>query len=222
MTMTQLEIKQIYNKPYEQHEAVVIWLHGLGADCNDFIPLVPELRLTTSVKFIFPNAPIIPITINNNFRMRGWYDILSFDNLRRNVDDAGIIESVAQIESIIDSEIASGIPANKIVLAGFSQGGVITYYAGLNSKHDLTGMLVLSAYLPKESLLNQENLANKTTKILICHGTTDEVVNIQYAKEAIDICEKSNLDFVWEEYPMGHSVCPSEIKDIATFLKEVL
>lgn len=220
--MSKLETKIVYNHPKEEPVGAVIWLHGLGADCNDFVPIVPELRLTESVKFIFPNAPIIPVTINNGYRMRAWYDILDFSNLHREVDSNGIIANVAQINDLIDEVIASGIPADKIIVAGFSQGGVISYYTALKSKYNLGGLLILSSYLPDLSLLSDEEMQQKNQlPILVCHGTQDPVVSIEYARQAIQYLQSFNIPYQWLEYPMEHSVCYDEIVAISAWMRHI-
>ncbi|MEN9946852.1 MAG: hypothetical protein RLZZ293_1238, partial [Pseudomonadota bacterium] len=146
MQLNNLELKIIENKPQQLVQGAVIWLHGLGADYNDFVPIVAELNLDVALKFIFPNAPIIPVTINNGYQMRAWYDILDFNNLQRKVDQAGIVQSIANIQQIIDGLVTQGIPQHKIVIAGFSQGGAISYYTALNQSKSLAGLLVLSSY----------------------------------------------------------------------------
>lgn len=220
--MSSLETKVILNKKDENPVGAVIWMHGLGADYNDFVPVVPELNLNYSVKFVFPNAPIIPVTINNGFKMRAWYDILNFNDLHREVDANGITTNVEKINVLIDELVVSGIPSNKIVIAGFSQGGVIAYYTALNSVHNLGGLLVLSSYLPDVTLLKSENLQHqKSLPILICHGVVDPVVRIDYAKKAIQYLEGVNLGFEWKEYNMEHSLCYEEIVDIAKWMNDI-
>ncbi|MDD3265781.1 MAG: dienelactone hydrolase family protein [Burkholderiales bacterium] len=220
--MSSLETKVILNKKDENPIGAVIWMHGLGADYNDFVQVVPELNLDSSIKFIFPNAPVIPVTINNGFKMRAWYDILNFNDLNREVDANGIVANVDKINTLIEELIVGGIPANKIIIAGFSQGGVIAYYTALNSKHALGGLLVLSSYLPETSLIKSENLQHRNLlPILICHGTVDPVVKIDYAKNATQYLQSVKLDFTWKEYHMEHSLCYEEIKDIATWMNDI-
>lgn len=220
--MSNLETKVVLNKPNEEVSGAIIWMHGLGADFNDFVPVVPELNLNDSIKFVFPNAPIIPVTINNGFKMRAWYDILNFSDLHREVDTSGIIANVEKMNILIDELIVSGIPANKIIIAGFSQGGVIAYYTALNSHHDLGGLLVLSSYLPEESLIKSENLQHKfSLPILVCHGVSDPVVNIAYAKKAIQYLQGIKLQCDWKEYHMEHSLCYEEIVDVAKWMDDI-
>lgn len=220
--MVNLETKVILNKKDDAPVGAVIWMHGLGADYNDFVPVVPELNLASSVKFVFPNAPVIPVTINNGFKMRAWYDILNFNDLHREVDSRGIVTNIEKINVLIEELISSGIPANKIIIAGFSQGGVIAYYTALNSKHSLGGLLVLSSYLPDTALIKSENLQHRNSlPILICHGTIDPVVNINYAKKATQYLQSVKLNFDWKEYHMEHSLCYEEIQDIAKWMNDI-
>ncbi len=218
-----LETKTIYNNTQQKADYAVIWLHGLGADYNDFVPIVNELNLNHSVKFVFPNAPVIPVTINNGFKMRAWYDILDFSDLHRKVDDAGIGRSVAQINHIITTLNNEGFTHDKIIMAGFSQGGVVSYYTALNSATPLAGLLVLSGYLPNKDLINQSYAqTNAKQPILICHGTQDPVVNVNYAKQACDTLDKLAISYDWNTYPMQHSVCIEEINDIAAWLNKTM
>lgn len=221
--MNKLETKIVHNKSSDSVDGAVIWLHGLGADYNDFVPIVPELKLNHSVKFVFPNAPVIPITINNGYQMRAWYDILDFSDLHREVDSNGIVQSIKQIDKLIEDLILEGIPSEKIILAGFSQGGVISYYAALNSEHKLGGLLVLSSYLPEISILDVDKIQHKKSlPILVCHGTQDPVVQIAYAKGAIQCLQSFNLKYEWKDYPMAHSVCYEEIVDVAAWMSHIL
>lgn len=221
--MGKLEIKIVYNKPGVETKHAVIWLHGLGADNNDFVPIVPELNLKIPIKFIFPNAPIIPITINGGMRMRGWYDIANFNDLHREVDTRGILNSVSQIEALITDLTAEGFNEKNIVIAGFSQGGVITYYTGLTTKYNLAGLAVLSGYLPDISLLDVAKIQHRTKlPILICHGNQDQVVNIRYARSTAQHLERLGLSYEWQEYPMAHNVCYEEIFYIGKWLEKVL
>lgn len=220
--MNKLETKIILTKPEVKPEAAVIWMHGLGADYNDFVPLVPELKLTQAVKFVFPNAPVIPVTINNGYKMRAWYDILDFSDLHREVDKSAIVANVVLINDIIAELIAEGIPADKIIIAGFSQGGVIAYYTALNSEHELGGLLVLSSYLPEISLLDVAKIQHKKdAAILVCHGVQDPVVGISYAKQAVQCLQSFGLDYEWKEYHMEHSVCYEEIVDVSAWMMRI-
>lgn len=217
--MNKLETKVVLNKPNEKPVGAVIWLHGLGADYNDFVPVVNELQLPIGLKFVFPNAPVIPVTINNGYKMRAWYDILDFSDLHREVDSKGIITSVEQIATLIDELIAEGFSSEQIIIAGFSQGGVISYYTALGSDYNLGGLMVLSSYLPDVSLIDVAKIQHKLNlPILICHGTHDPVVNIAMAGSATKHLQQLGLKYDWHEYPMEHSVCYEEIVVIRNWL----
>jgi phospholipase/carboxylesterase len=199
-------------------ESAVIWLHGLGADGRDFEPIVPELELSKPVRFVFPHAPIRPVTINNGMRMRAWYDIYQFGGGRE--DDAGLRESQKLIEELIR---AQGMPPEKIVLAGFSQGGAIVLQTGLRQSQRLAGIMALSCYLPIASTVAAErNAANQSVPIFMAHGRFDDVIPLQRAQAAREALEKMGYPVEWHEYPMPHSVCAEEIADISAFLSRVL
>jgi len=212
-------------------QAAVIWLHGLGADGHDFEPVVPELRLPASkpVRFIFPNAPHRPVTINMGMRMPAWYDILHLgvqDDGRAVVgaeDEAGIRESQGAIEKLIALQQQSGIPARKIVLAGFSQGGAIVLQTALRHAERLAGVMALSTYLPLQSSLERErNPINDDLPVFMAHGAFDPMIPMARAVQSRDAMRSLGYPVQWREYPMPHSVCPQEIADIAAFLLEVL
>jgi phospholipase/carboxylesterase len=199
-------------------EAAVIWLHGLGADGHDFEPVVPELELTKPVRFVFPHAPIRPVTINNGMRMRAWYDIYQFGGGRE--DDAGLRASQKLVDEMI---AAQGLPAQKIVLAGFSQGGAIVLQAGLRHGQRLAGIMALSCYLPIASTVTAErSAANQSVPIFMAHGAYDDVIPIQRAQQSRSVLEKLGYPVEWHEYPMPHSVCAPEIADISAFLSKVI
>jgi phospholipase/carboxylesterase len=220
--MSKLETKVVLNKPNEKPIGAVIWLHGLGADYNDFVPVVNELQLPIGLKFVFPNAPVIPVTINNGYKMRAWYDILDFSDLHREVDSDGIIGSVRQINELIEELIAEGFTSEQIIIAGFSQGGVISYYSALTSNYKLGGLMVLSSYLPDISLLDAAQIQQKSSlPILVCHGTNDPVVNIKMAHIATKHLQQFHLKYEWHEYPMEHSVCYEEIVAIQQWLLQI-
>lgn len=218
---TKLEYIEKFNQPNMPVDAVVIWLHGLGADNNDFVPIVQELPLKHSIKFIFPNAPMRPITINGGYIMRGWYDIKELSNLAHSTDIDGINQSVMQIESMIQNQVDAGISADRIILAGFSQGGVISYITGINSKYKLGGILAMSCYLPLIPT-KIENSLNKITPFFAIHGTQDTVVPYQGGLHAYDELKKQGFNIKWAEYPMPHSVCLEEIADIGTWLDSII
>lgn len=203
--------------------AAVIWLHGLGADGRDFEPIVPELGLPASkpVRFIFPNAPQRPVTINGGMRMPAWYDILQLGGGPE--DEAGIRESQAQIRSLIERQKTLGVPARRIVLAGFSQGGAIVLQTGLRYPERLAGVMALSTYLPLAGKLAAERHAiNNDLPILMAHGSYDPMIPMARAQQSRDALKALGYAVEWREYPMPHSVCPEEIADIAAFLLRIL
>lgn len=199
----------------------VIWLHGLGADGSDFAPIVPELGLPSdlAVRFVFPHAPRRPITINNGYVMRGWYDIEALDGNRR-ADEAGILASATAIRQLIARENTRGIPSERIVLAGFSQGGAMAYIVGLTHPETLAGIMALSAYIPAPATLAaQFSAANRATPIFAAHGRADDILPIQLGEFARDALERSGYRVEWHAYPMAHAVCPEEIAAIGRWLR---
>lgn len=203
----------------------VIWLHGLGASGNDFEPVVPELDLpaTPGVRFVFPHAPVRPITINGGAPMRGWYDITSLDFGSRQQDTAGILDSASHVNALIEAQIENGIAPANIMLAGFSQGGAIALFTALTSKHALGGVLALSTYLP----IQEDTFANLVPQalnlpIFMAHGTFDEVIQIQHAEQSRAAMIEKGLQIEWHDYPMGHSVSAEQIGDISIWLKSQL
>lgn len=204
--------------------ASVIWMHGLGADGTDFVPMVPQLRLPDGVapRFIFPNAPERAVSVNNGMRMRAWYDIYSL-GVRDREDAAGIRESAAAIHGLVDRERAAGISAGRIVLAGFSQGGAIALQAGLRYAEPLAGILALSTYLPLASTLAAEAAAaNQSVPILMCHGREDPIVSLELAEKSCDTLNDLGYHPRWLDYPMQHQVCAAEIVAISRWLAQVL
>jgi len=196
--------------------AAVIWLHGLGADGHDFEPIVPELRLAKPVRFVFPHAPVRPVTINQGMRMRAWYDIFQFGGGPE--DDAGIRGSQKLIEGLIQKE-----QGKKIVLAGFSQGGAIVLQTALRHPERLAGVMALSTYLPLAKTLEQERAAaNHDLPIFMAHGKFDDIIPIHRAQQSRDLLQKLQYKVEWHEYPMPHSVCAEEIGDISDFLVRIL
>ena len=203
--------------------AAVIWLHGLGADGHDFEPVVPELGLPASlpVRFVFPNAPLRPVTINMGMRMRAWYDILQLGGGPE--DEAGIRDSQGLLEELISRETRKGIPHGRIVLAGFSQGGAIALQAALRHPERLAGILALSTYLPLQQELEKERqAANRDLPIFMAHGEYDDMIPMDRAVRSRDALRSLGYAVEWREYPMPHSVCPGEIADIAAFLLRIL
>ena len=204
--------------------SAVIWLHGLGADGFDFVPIVSELRLppALSTRFIFPHAAPRPVTINNGFVMRAWYDITGFGPDRAE-DDVGIRESDGVVRKYIEQQIAQGIPAGKIVIAGFSQGGAIAFQTGLRYPQRLAGIMALSTYLPlRGSLANEASAMNRDVPILMCHGTHDGVVPPSLGEASRDILLSLGYRVDWRSYPMAHQVCLEEVMDISKWLHDRL
>jgi phospholipase/carboxylesterase len=204
--------------------ATVIWLHGLGADGYDFVPVVKELDSlgAPAARFVFPHAPMMPVTINNGFVMRAWYDIRTADLAHRE-DADGIRASQAAVEQLIEREAGRGIGRRRIVLAGFSQGAAITLQTGLRQADPVAGLIALSGYLPlAEKLAAERHPASREVPILMAHGTDDPVVPIARAIRSRDLLAALGYRVDWHEYPMPHAVCAEEIEAIARFLRERL
>jgi len=198
--------------------ASIIWLHGLGADGHDFEPIVPELKLAKPVRFVFPHAPVRPVTINQGMRMRAWYDILQFGGGPE--DDAGIRASQRMMEQLIKQQ---PVPVNRVVMAGFSQGGAIALQTALRYPERLAGVLALSAYLPQAaSLQSERSPANQGIPIFMAHGRYDDIIPPRRAEESRKLLEAAGYPVEWHEYPMPHSVCAEEIADIAAFLARIV
>ena len=202
----------------------VIWLHGLGADGNDFASIVPQLDLRgcPPIRFIFPHAPSMPVTINGGYVMPAWYDIVGA-NLVDRQDAAGIQKSEKAIQALIEQEVARGIPYERIVLAGFSQGCAMALHTGLRLPHRLAGIMALSGYLPlADRFPSERHTANAHTPVFMAHGTQDPVVILKRGEDSRDALKALGHPVQWHTYPMPHSVHPQEIADIAAFLKQVL
>jgi len=215
-------------KPLQQIElatgtdprGTVIWMHGLGADGWDFVPIVRELPLPDdlALRFIFPHAPVRAVTINNGHEMRAWYDIRQND-ISRLADEAGIRESQAQVEALIAREAQRGIAAGRIVLAGFSQGGAIALQAGLRHREKLAGIVALSTYLPlQESFEAEAAAANKATPIFMAHGTQDPIIPVQLADASRKFLDEHGYRIDWQVWPMPHAVCAEEVAAIGEYL----
>jgi len=207
-----------------QPRASVIVLHGLGADGNDFVPVAQQLdlRVAGPVRFVFPHAPVMPVTINGGYRMRAWYDILGAD-LRQRQDEKGLRASLALVEELIAREKERGVAANRIVLAGFSQGCAMALLTGLRHKERLGGIIGMSGYLPLAETTDKERTdANRLTPIFLAHGTMDPVVPVMAAHASHDALRALGYDVEWHEYPMPHSVCMEEIQDMNAWLLKVL
>lgn len=205
----------------------VIWLHGLGADGHDFEPIVPELRLPAdlALRFVFPHAPVRPVTVNGGMRMRAWYDILSFDGDGR-ADETGLRESSAMLLDLVDREIARGADPSRIVLAGFSQGAAVVMHVGLRYPTRLAGLMLLSTYMPlpgsfDTDVANSESAQPRTVPVFMAHGTFDPVLPYALGKESAGLIEKAGYGVEWHEYPMAHGVCPEEILAISEWLQSI-
>lgn len=217
-------LESIIINPQTEPKTVVIWLHGLGADGYDFEPIVPELNLpeNLAVKFIFPHAPKIPVTVNGGHVMRAWYDIVSAD-LGQRQDAEGVRRSAQQLNNLIKVEIESGIPAEKIILAGFSQGGAIILQAGLRYPKRLGGIMVLSSYVPlAETLVTEKSTANQGIPIFYAHGEQDDVIPIDFAEKSRDLLIEQGYNVEWSRYPMPHAVIPDEIAAMAAWLNKII
>lgn len=204
--------------------ATVIVLHGLGADGTDFLPFGDEIDLSAvgPVRWVLPRAPVRPVTINGGYRMRAWYDILGTDLVRRE-DESGLRESFAQVHALVEREIARGVPAKRIVLAGFSQGCAITLGAGLRCAHRLAGLVGMSGYLPlADALAGERQAANADVPVLLAHGTRDGVVPLARGVNSRVALEGLGYAVQWHEYPMEHSVCAEEVREVEAFLQRVL
>jgi phospholipase/carboxylesterase len=204
--------------------ASVIWLHGLGADGNDFVPVVRELALPASlaVRFVFPHAPVRSVTINNGVRMRAWYDIAAAD-LNNRADLAGVKQSQLQVEALIAREVGRGIPASRIVVAGFSQGGAVALYTGLRHAERLAGVMALSTYLiGADALAIEAASINRDVPIFMGHGTADPIVRFDWGNASRQALVKAGYSVDWHTYGMEHSVCMEEIHAVSAWLQRVL
>lgn len=199
----------------------VIWLHGLGADGHDFEPVIPELRLpeSLSLRFVFPHAPVRPVTLNNGMAMRAWYDIFSLDR-GGPVDEAGISDSSAILEGLIEREAERGIDPGQIVVAGFSQGGVIAINTVLRSSTRFAGLLALSTWLALPAAA-EKHRADTSMPVFMAHGRFDPMIPMQFGRHSADKLVEAGFDVEWHDYPMAHAVCPDEIADIRTWLLSV-
>jgi len=217
---TQFQTPPIEIETGSRPSAAVIWLHGLGADGHDFEPIVSELRLPSAlpIRFIFPHAPHRPVTINNGYVMRAWYDIRTAEFVQRE-DEAGIRESERTVRDLIAREHARGIPSPRIVLAGFSQGGAIALHTGVRYPERLAGIMALSTYLPLvDSFAIEAHPASHAVPIFMAHGTEDPIIPIERGRQSAELLKRAGADVQWRTYDMGHSVCIEEIGDVATWL----
>ena len=202
--------------------ASIIWLHGLGADGNDFAPIVPALKLPgAAIRFVFPHAPVQPVTINGGMRMRAWYDIT--DGAIRREDESGVRASQTLIEALIAREKERGTAANRLVLAGFSQGGAIALQTGLRHSERVAGIMALSTYLPiADKFAAEASEANRDAPIFMAHGSHDPIIPLARAEQSRGLLQSLVYNVEWREYPMQHSVCPEEVSDIGAWLGKVL
>jgi len=217
-------LEHIQVETNDNPEIAVIWMHGLGADGNDFVPIVRELDLAglPGIRFIFPHANTMPVTVNNGYVMRAWYDITGADLTRRE-DEAGLRASQQDIEAFIAREQARGIPASRIVLAGFSQGCAMTIQTGLRHPEQLAGLLCLSGYVPLSAQLATERTeASKATPIFMAHGRYDNVVPFNRAEASRDLLVSLGYQLEWHQYDMQHTLCLEEVQHISAWLKRVL
>ena len=204
--------------------AAVIWMHGLGADGNDFVPMVRELDLAglAPIRFVFPHADQIPVTVNGGYVMRAWYDITNADLVRRE-DEGGLRRSQLQIEALIAREKARGIAADRIILAGFSQGCAMTLQTGLRHPEKLAGLMCLSGYLPLSATVAAERTEQSLdTPILMVHGRSDGVIPLARAEQSRDLLKSMGYQVEWHDYPMQQSLCEQEVVDVSAWLKKVL
>ncbi|WP_415885701.1 alpha/beta hydrolase [Neptuniibacter sp. QD37_6] len=211
-------------EPQGEATACVIWLHGLGADGFDFQPIVPYLRIpeNLNVRFLFPHAEIMPVTVNGGMEMRAWYDILEM-NIDRKVDKASLLKSSQRIANLVNEQIAQGIPADKILLVGFSQGGAVVYQTALTFAEPLAGLVALSTYMATEEEIEASRTdANKELPIWVAHGTVDQVVPVQLGEQAYANLENMNYQPSWNAYPIGHEVAIEEIEALGRWMSQRL
>lgn len=223
--MQEMDVVEVETGP--KPTGSVIWLHGLGADGHDFEPIIPELRLpeTLSLRFVFPHAPLRPVTVNGGLSMRAWYDIISFDRNGPS-DEAGIRHSADTLQTLIDRELDRGIQSDRIIVAGFSQGGAIAIHAALRSSLKLAGLMALSTYLPLHEAFDVEvvqnpAIDNKELPIFMAHGSFDPVLPLRLGQSSHERLVAAGYSVEWHEYPMEHSVCAQEIADIRSWLLAV-
>ena len=218
------ELDSIIIETGEQPDAAIIWLHGLGADGNDFVPIIEQLQLPShlAIRFIFPNAPIRPITINQGYPMPGWYDISSMSIVDQE-DESGIRESSAILRQLCEEQEANGIEAGRIIVAGFSQGGAIALHCGCRYPRQLAGIMALSTYLALPDQLGDE-ISDSAPEIpvFMAHGRQDDVVAYKYGKQSMEQLDSNSIEVQWHEYDMGHAVCMEEIHHIRQWLTDIL
>lgn len=222
MRATMTLLPAIEKETSARPDSTVIWLHGLGADGNDFAPIIPELRLpaTAAIRFIFPHAPAIPVTINGGYVMPAWYDIMEMQ-INRRIDTEGLMASARAINGFIDRELDRGIDSRRIIVAGFSQGGAVAYQVVLSHDKPLGGLLAMSTYLATADTLDY-TAVNKKIPISVQHGLHDPVVPEQLGRTAVARLIKEGYQVSYQSYPMEHSVCPAQIDNISQWLQSLL
>ena len=211
-------------EPQQPATACVIWLHGLGASGDDFVPVPPHLKLPENlpVRFIFPHAPEMPVTCNGGYIMPAWYDILELSEIR-NINEQDLRISCTRIAAIMQQQMAQGIAPERIVLIGFSQGGAVAYHTALTFPHKLAGLIALSTYLPNpEALERADRSANQSIPVRIAHGDFDDMVTERASRLAFDWLQQQGYDVEWKRYPMAHEICISEIRQIGDWLRTLL
>ena len=220
--MSDLPVIELLSTEAAEVDASVIWLHGLGADGNDFVPVVPQLNLPAdyAVRFVFPTAPSVPVTINNGYVMPAWYDILRLDNVR-SIDEAGLRQSASKVQALIQRELDRGIDSERIVLAGFSQGGAVCFEAGLSFGQRLGGIIALSTYFPTADSVAMQPV-QQGIPILVCHGLMDPMVPEFLGRAAVESLGEKGLTPEYDTYPMAHEVCMPEIERIGGWIRTVL
>ena len=218
--MKESQIELVHGTGNVDH--AIIWLHGLGASANDFPPVVPELGLDQgrAIRFVFPQAPNRPITINGGMSMPGWYDIKGM-NIEDKQDEVGMAESKSLLDSLIEQQIEAGVPSSQIIIAGFSQGGAVAYHTALRSKHRLAGVMALSTYLAfAEELKSERNVINNGIDILVNHGNFDQVVPVELSRMSVDVLTGLGYSVDYKLYPMEHQVIMPQIKEIGLWINK--
>lgn len=218
------QIQYIEVNPTTSPIATVIWLHGLGADGSDFIDIVPQLQFSSDfpIRFVFPHAPMRPVTINNGYVMRAWFDVFGFEERSRQ-DEKGLEEAQLQIANLIQQEKSHGIASDKIILGGFSQGGALALHCGLRNPDKLAGIVALSTYLPVADKLPLEiNQRNRSTQILMAHGIYDPIIPLHFGQTSCEFLKKLGYQVDWHTYPIEHTVSEQEIQDIKTWFIKLL
>lgn len=220
--MSELPVIEVLSNQAAEVNASIIWLHGLGADGNDFVPVVPQLNLPDdyAVRFVFPTAPSIPVTINNGFVMPAWYDILQLDNVR-SLDEDGLRASADSIKALIRRELERGVASDRIVLAGFSQGGAVSFEAGLTFDQRLGGIIALSTYFPTAGSVSIQP-AQQRIPVLICHGLMDPMVPETLGSRSVESLRQMGLEPEYHTYPMAHEVCAPEIQQVGLWIRQTL